>query len=101
MLNKNEILKIINSNRNEFESFGIRKLGIFGSFVKDQQNEESDIDFIVEFDERNKNFRNFMKSYDFLEHLFKRKIELITEDSLKDFMKAKILNETEYVYISK
>ncbi len=101
MQNKKEILNLIDKHRKELTSFGVIKLGLFGSYARNQQNESSDIDLIIEFRDGKKNFRNFMGSYDLLEQLFQRKIELITEDSLKDFMKSKIMKEAEYVFISK
>ena len=101
MQSKKEILDMIEKNRDKLKDYGVLRLGLFGSFARNQQNDSSDIDLIIEFLDGKKNFRNFMGSYNLLEQLFQRKIELITEDSLKDFMKSNILKETEYVFISK
>jgi len=38
------------------EQFGVKRIGLFGSYVKNQQNEESDLDFLVEFKKGKKTF---------------------------------------------
>ena len=55
-MKKEEILKKIRENRDKIRSFGVRRIGIFGSFVRGEEKEGSDIDIIVEFEEGKKNF---------------------------------------------
>jgi len=47
--------------------FGAARLGLFGSFVRDEQSEESDIDFVVEFEPGKKKLHNFLDMADYLE----------------------------------
>lgn len=97
MNSKRYIRKRLIENSDTIRKLGIRRLGIFGSVARGTQNDNSDIDFIVEFEDGRKNFRSFNKLYDILEQLFTQKIELITPESLQTFMREKILEETEYV----
>ena len=97
---KKSINKVINANKSQILSCGVSKLGIFGSFVRNEQNENSDIDFYVEFVEGKKNFDNFINLSFLLEELFGRRVELVTKESLSPHFGYKILNEIEYVTIS-
>ncbi len=94
---KDELSGLIRSHRSEIEKFGVMRIGLFGSFVKDAQSDESDVDMLVEFDPAKKNFRSFMNLAFFLEELFHRKVELITDESLSPYLKPHILKEVEYV----
>ena len=51
-----EILEYLQQNKSEFHSrYGVTKIGLFGSYARDQNNEESDIDIVVEFLKEKKN----------------------------------------------
>ncbi|HWR57647.1 MAG TPA: nucleotidyltransferase family protein [Thermodesulfovibrionales bacterium] len=94
---KEEIVSILLSHKKEFETFGVRRIGLFGSFLKNTQRKESDVDLLVEFMRGKKNFRNFMELAFFLEDLLNRKVELVTPESLSPYLKPAILKEIEYV----
>ena len=47
---KRQILALIQEHRDALGAFGVRRLGLFGSFVRGEQRVESDIDFLVEFE---------------------------------------------------
>ncbi len=49
-MNKEEILKRIRENKDKIRSFGVKRIGIFGSFVRGEEKEGSNIDFVVEFE---------------------------------------------------
>jgi predicted nucleotidyltransferase len=84
-------------HRNEIKAFGVESLGLFGSFVKNTATENSDIDLLVSFDPKQKSYDNFMELFFFLEHLFGRKIELVTPQSLNKYIGPHILKEVENV----
>lgn len=73
---KAELLSRIIANSNHIRQYGVKRLGLFGSFVRDEANENSDVDFFVEFYPDKKTFKNFMRLADILE-LTGRKTELI------------------------
>ena len=95
--NKEQIFKIIQLNNQKIKSFGVKKIGLFGSFVRNQQTNHSDIDFLVEFEKEKKSYDSFIKLAFFLEDLFERKVDLLTNKSLSPYLGPHILNETEYV----
>ena len=68
--------------------------------MHNKQNDKSDIDLIVEFEKEKKTYNNFINLTYFLEDLFKRKVELITPESISKYIKPHILKTTEYVSIS-
>ena len=48
-MQKQNIINFLRNNSDKLESYGVKKIGLFGSFEKDKQNEKSDIDILVEF----------------------------------------------------
>jgi hypothetical protein len=94
---KEEIISILLSHKREFENLGVKKIGLFGSFIKNRQKKKSDVDLLVEFMRGKKNFRNFIHLAFFLEELLYRKVELVTPESLSPYPKPNILKDIEYV----
>ena len=94
---KDDLLKLLLANRNKIEKFGTRRLGVFGSFSRNDQKATSDVDFLVEFKEGQKNYDNFIGLASLLEELLSRKVELLTRESLSQYIGPSILNEAEYV----
>ncbi|MEO5356134.1 MAG: nucleotidyltransferase family protein [Nitrospirae bacterium YQR-1] len=89
-----EILKKHEQTINQ--KYGVRKIGIFGSFSRGDESEHSDIDILVDFNEGAKNFDNFMELKFFLEDLFCRKVDLVTVHALRPQLKESILSEITY-----
>lgn len=75
-LTKDEIFSVLHERRDILEKNRVKRIALFGSYAKDQQNEKSDIDFVVEFKEPT--FDNFMNLYYDLKKLFGRKVEILT-----------------------
>lgn len=94
---KEHVLSLIQEHQSQIRDLGIRKLGLFGSFVRRQQDSDSDIDVLVEFEAGHKTFDNFMQVAFFLEELFGRRVELVTPEALSPYIGPHILQEIEYV----
>lgn len=75
-LTKDEILNAIRKHRDILLKYKVREIGLFGSFVRDEQEGRSDIDLIVDFEEPS--IENFMGLSSFLENLFRKKVEILT-----------------------
>ncbi len=73
------------------ERFHVKKIGLFGSFARGDENESSDVDIMVEFEEPT--FNNFMNLAFFLEDLFGRRVELVTPDSLSPYIASYVKKE--------
>jgi len=94
---KKDILALIQANQDQIKIFGVRKLGLFGSFIRDQQHGESDIDLLVEFEPNQKTFDNFIQLSFLLEDILERPVELVTVESLSPYLAPYITQEVEYV----
>lgn len=91
---------MINANQKQVRSLGRCQIfGLFGSFVRREQNAHSDVDVLVEFETGRKSFDNFMALIFLLEDLFNRPVELVTPELLSPYMKSSIVNEAEYVAV--
>lgn len=97
---KQDIFTIFNRNRSSLKGMGVKKIGLFGSFVRGEQGSDSDIDLLVIFEPGRKNFDTFMELSFFLEDLLQRKIELVTVESLSPFIGPHILEEAEYADVA-
>ncbi len=76
--------------------YGIKKLGVFGSVLRDQHTPDSDIDILVEFT-RPVGFVHFMKVENRLQELLESKVDLATPASLKKQIGSIIKKEVQYV----
>ncbi|GMQ83244.1 MAG: nucleotidyltransferase family protein [Rhodothermia bacterium] len=94
---KAEILKRLQRLAPELRRLGVEKIGLFGSFVRDESHELSDVDILVEFEPGHKSFDSFMHLSFRLEDLFQRHVEVVTKESLSPHIGPQILKETEYV----
>jgi uncharacterized protein len=98
--NKDELIRILVSQKDTIRSYGVKELNVFGSFARNQQiSTQSDIDFLVEFEEGKKSFDNFIDLNFFLEDLTGRKVELLTYQSLSQFIGPHIIKHMEHVGI--
>ena len=97
---KEEIIERLRKNSSRIRAFGVDRLGLFGSFVQNQQSKDSDIDLIVEFQPGRKSFDNFIQLSFLLEDLLGRRVELVTPESLSPYIGPHILREVEYVWVA-
>ena len=77
------------------KEFAVSKIGLFGSFSNGTFSEESDIDLLVEL-ERPIGWKFFSLEL-YLEKVFNRRVDLVTESALKEPIKNTILNQVNYV----
>lgn len=96
MLTKEDIFRKIKENREKIRGFGVKRIGIFGSYLRGKQREDSDIDFVVEFEEDKKTFNNFIGLAFFLEDLFGRKVDLLTPEGTSPYIKPYIERHAVY-----
>jgi uncharacterized protein len=99
-LNKKKIIETLQLHKEELEKYGVEKIGLFGSFARDEGTIDSDIDFLVSFKKEKKTFKNFMGLAFFLEELFRRKVEVVTPQGLSPYIGPYILKTVEYVALA-
>ena len=92
--NREEILKAIQQNNASLRKYGVRRLGVFGSFARDEAGPDSDVDVLVELEK--KTFRSYMGLKLFLEELLGRPVDLVLTESIKPRLRETILRETVY-----
>ena len=95
MLTKEQILEKFNSDAEMFrKEYSVSKLGLFGSFVRGEATEDSDIDVLVELKEPT--LRHYMGLKFYLEKIFSRDVDLVMQGSLKPRIKPYIEKEAVY-----
>ncbi len=96
-MGKPEIIDIIKNSKQEMQAqFGVAKVGLFGSYVREQQKKKSDIDILVSFS-REIDLFDFIDLREFLENRLHQKVDLVMESALKPTIGRRILSEVEYV----
>ncbi len=98
VITKQNILDYLKARKKIFyNSFGIVSIGVFGSIIKGDYNEKSDIDIVINFAEGKKNIHNFLKFRRLLEKELGRNIDLGVETSIKEIVKKEIKKDIIYV----
>ncbi|MBI3399661.1 MAG: nucleotidyltransferase family protein [Deltaproteobacteria bacterium] len=87
------IIQTLKKRIGTLKRYGVKRIGLFGSFVRGEQRENSDIDFIVEFE--TPNFDNFMDLAFYLEDLFGRKVEILTPEGIRGIRIRKVAEDIE------
>jgi len=96
MLSYKIILTKLEENKDIIKKYGVKRIGLFGSYIRNQQKPTSDIDILVEFESDKITFDNYMDLKFFLEDLFGCKVDLIMQDVIKPDLKPYILGSVKY-----
>lgn len=97
VLRKDKILQLLADNKQPLLDYGVNRIGLFGSYVRNEANNDSDIDLLVDLQKEKKTLKNFLSLNYYLEDLFNRKVELVTIQSLSPHIGPQILKTVEYV----
>ena len=77
------------------QRYFVEKIGYFGSYSRNEQNEDSDIDIVVSL---NKPLGwEFFDLQEFLEFELKLKVDLVSEKAIKEKLRQIILSKTKYI----
>jgi hypothetical protein len=93
-------LALIEAHAQELHKLGARRVGVFGSFARNQATPESDVDVYVEFFEGMKTYDNFFAIYELLRELFGRPIDLVTDGALSERKARLILPTVRYASLN-
>ena len=94
---KAEVVTRLRACEPEVVALGVKRLGLFGSFVRDEAGPDSDVDLLVEFEPGRKSFDGFMRLSELLEDVLQRPVELVTVEALSAHIGPAILESAEYV----
>ena len=97
MTDKKHITDLIRDHEPEIRALGVRTLGLFGSFIRDEPHQESDVDLLYEFEAGEATLKNFSDLQELLEEMFRRKIELVPRKYLSPYIGPHILEEVELI----
>jgi uncharacterized protein len=100
MTPKDIILQTLVAHQGQLATYGVKKIGLFGSYVRNEATENSDIDLLVDMEKDKKTLKNFLALNFYLEDIFDKKVELITTQSLSPYIGPHILNTVEYAPIA-
>ncbi|PDW01149.1 nucleotidyltransferase family protein [Candidatus Viridilinea mediisalina] len=89
-----EILHELDHNYHHLQSFGVRSLGLFGSYARGTTHANSDMDFLVDLELPS--FDRYMNLKFWLEDTFEQTVDLVLIDTLKARLRPIILNEVVY-----
>jgi len=94
-----EIKGILEEHKEEVSrKYKVREIGIFGSFVRGEQKKRSDIDILVEFDQRNiPGLLTFIEMERYLEKLLRKKVDLVRKGGIRPELRKIILKEVVYI----
>ena len=100
MLTKQEIFKTILDNKEAIKKFGVTKIGLFGSYVRNEQTDESDIDILIDYNLEEISFKKYFLFCEYMESLFHdHKVDIVTENGLSQYIGPHILKSADYVAI--
>ena len=88
---------LLAEHKNEIvEKYGVTEIGIFGSYVKEEQKETSDVDILVEF-KRPVGMLMFINLKNYLSDLFGVNVDLVMKKAINPRIGQRILSEVIYV----
>jgi len=92
-MTKEEIKRILSRNKETLKKYRVKSLALFGSYVRNEQREDSDIDLLVEFEEPT--YDNFIKLVFSLEELLNKEVNLVPKGGLSPYIEPYIEKEAE------
>lgn len=99
-MNLTDTKKAIETQKQQLRALGLKRIGIFGSSARGEQNPSSDVDVILDFDRTKKTYQNFIRSTFLLEKLFGRTVDALTPQGLSPYIKPYIDRDITYVQIA-
>ena len=97
---KSQLLQRLHDHEGQLRGLGVKRLAVFGSFVREEQAPDSDVDMLIEFQQGMKSFDNFISIAFLLEDILQRRVELLTTEALSPYIGPRILSEVEDVLLA-
>jgi hypothetical protein len=98
MLTRAEILNYLRENKTNFQyQFGIRKIGLFGSYAREEQSDQSDIDILIEMGSDTEDiFDKRLKLKELLMLHFAKNVDICHEKGIKPIFRDLIFKDAIY-----
>ncbi|QXO95391.1 nucleotidyltransferase family protein [Methanospirillum purgamenti] len=98
MTERDEVLSILKRKAHDLKDrFGVTNVGLFGSVVRDEAKESSDLDLLIELDPESITYKKYLDLEVYLQSLFPRKIEIVTTDGVSPYILPYISREVVWV----
>lgn len=94
LVSKDRILNVIGEHKNELRKLGVTRIGIFGSCARNEADQASDLDFLVEMNDAS--LSQYLDVKTFLEHQFGRKVDVVLHDTLRPKISEHIKKDLAY-----
>ena len=100
-LTREAIIKKLKEHEEILKKYGVKRIGLFGSYIRGEQKKDSDIDLVIEFDREKfgKDFKGlfdvFMEVSSYIEKLFNRRVDILTPDSIRTIRIKEVAEEIE------
>ncbi len=92
-----DVIRYLRANKQEYlELYGITRIGVFGSFARNEQTPRSDIDMVVEMDPRRKNLHNYLQFKRHLERTLQLSVDIGFEHTLKPTARESMQRQVVY-----
>ncbi|QXO95396.1 nucleotidyltransferase family protein [Methanospirillum purgamenti] len=98
MTERDEVLSILKREAHDLKDrFGVTNVGLFGSVVRDEAKDSSDLDLLIELDPESITYKKYLDLEVYLQSLFPRKIEIVTTDGVSPYILLYISREVVWV----
>ena len=99
MLEQSQIIHYLSANKQSLSRrYRLKKLGIFGSYARNEQTQASDLDLLVEFEDNTpdlSNIKNFLRKE--MQSVFQIPVDICREKYIKPIFRQQILSDVIYV----
>lgn len=92
-----EIKQLLQQNKSVLqENYKVTELGIFGSYVRGEQTEKSDVDVLIDYEKAPTLFK-LVELRNYLNELMGMKVDVVTKKGLKPRIRERVLSEVVYL----
>jgi uncharacterized protein len=95
-MERTQVIRLLTENLSALHERGAKSLAVFGSFARDEAQDDSDVDILVEFDTP-PTFDGYMNLEFYLEELLGRKVDLVPKRTLKPRIRSAVEREAIHV----
>ena len=100
IMKSDDIIRFFKDNKHELEKYGVNKIGLFRPYAKNQEDEDSDIDVLVEFSGVKSLFEMVGIELE-LADILEKKVDLVTEGALSPYIKDNVMKDLVVIYDEK
>lgn len=94
-MRRDEVIEILRRHRDELkQQYGVKSLALFGSVARDEATNSSDVDLLVEFDDRPIGYFHLGHTYEYLRKILRaRKLDLVLRRAIISQLEPSILRD--------